>query len=86
MVARVSIQQLSARLRDRRRRLVGFEQRSREGWSTDLEAYDRDLLEAAAMLDVPAPPDPAVPLSASERAELEEGLARAGLQVRTDAI
>ena len=85
-VARIPIERLSAQLRDRRRRLVGYEQRNREGWAVDLEAYDRDLLAAAAMLEVTAPDAPALPLSAPDRAALEQGLAEQGLEVRTDVI
>lgn len=44
-------------------------------------AYDHLLVEAAAMLEVPAP-TPAPALEEAERAELEEALASAGLDVR----
>ena len=45
--------------------------------------YDRLLLEAAAMLEVPRPAAPAPDLEAAQRAALEEALAGAGLEVRS---
>ena len=85
--ARLSIEQLSAELRSLRLRLIRYEQRHREGWSADLEAYDRRLVEAASMLEVTAPgPAPAVPLTADDRAALEQGPSEAGLEVRTDPM
>ncbi len=47
---RLSIGQLSSELRSLRLRLIRYEQRHRDGWSADLEAYDRRLVEAARML------------------------------------
>ena len=85
--AAVPIERLSAELRSLRLRLIRYEQREREAWSADLEAYDRRLLDAAAMLEVAsAPPDAALPLTAADRAALEEGLAEVGLEVRTDPL
>jgi len=62
---------------------VEYEQATRDAWEGDLVAYDHLLLEAAAMLDVVAPPSPppGKPLTADQRARLEEGLAAAGLKV-----
>jgi hypothetical protein len=79
---------VGAELRRRRRALVGYEQPTREGWETDLVAYDRLLLDAAAMLEVPAPePPPGLePLTASQRDRLETGLAAAGMDVRSDDL
>lgn len=70
-------------LRGRRAALAEYEQPTRDAWEADLVAYDILLCEAAAMLDVPAPatPAPGEPLTAEQRAGLEEGLARAGLRV-----
>lgn len=85
--AEVPIERLSAELRSLRLRLIRYEQREREAWSADLEAYDQRLMAAAAMLDVTAPPtDTVLPLTATDRAALEEGLADAGLQVRTEPL
>ena len=84
--ARLSIEQLSAELWSLRLRLIRYEQRHRDGWSADLEAYDRRLVEAAEMLGVARPgPDPR-PLTADDRAALEQGLSEAGLEVRTDPM
>ncbi|HEV3400899.1 MAG TPA: hypothetical protein VG078_03675 [Acidimicrobiales bacterium] len=81
------IERLSAELRSLRLRLIRYEQRARDAWSADLEAYDRRLLDAAAMLDVAAPPpETPLPLTATDRASLEEDLAAAGLEVRTDPM
>jgi hypothetical protein len=85
--AAVPIERLSADLRSLRLRLIRYEQRAREAWCADLEAYDRRLLDAAAMLEVAAPPaDTPLPLTAADRASLEEGLAAVGLEVRTDPM
>jgi hypothetical protein len=85
--AAVPIERLSAELRSLRLRLIRYEQREREAWSADLEAYDGRLLAAAAMLEVaPPPPGGELPLTAADRAALEEGLAEAGLEVRTDPL
>ncbi len=85
--AAVPLERLSTELRSLRLRLIRYEQRAREAWSADLEAYDRRLLTAAAMLDVASPlPDSDLPLTAGDRAALEEGLAEAGLEVRTDPL
>ncbi len=84
---RLTIGQLSDELRSLRLRLIRYEQRHRDGWSADLEAYDRRLVEAARMLDVVGPgPAPPVPLTAEDRADLEQGLSEAGLEVRTDPM
>jgi hypothetical protein len=85
-VARLTIGQLSSELRSLRLRLIRYEQRHRDGWSADLEAYDRRLLEAAEMLDVPGPGTAPVPLTAEDRAALEQGLSDAGLEVRTEPM
>jgi hypothetical protein len=83
----VPIERLSAELRSARLRLIRYEQRARDAWSADLEAYDRRLLDAAAMLEVAAPPpETPLPLTATDRASLEENLAAAGLEVRTDPM
>ena len=85
--AAVPIERLSAELRSLRLRLIRYEQRERQAWSAELEAYDRRLLDAAAMLEVePAAPEAALPLTAEERAALEEHLAAAGLEVRTEPL
>ncbi len=85
--AAVPIERLSAELRSLRLRLIRYEQRAREAWSADLEAYDRRLLDAAAMLEVAVPPaETPLPLTAADRASLEEDLAAAGLEVRTDPM
>jgi hypothetical protein len=85
--AAVPIERLSAELRSLRLRLIRYEQRARDAWGADLEAYDRRLLDAAAMLEVAAPPpETSVPLSAADRASLEEDLAAVGLEVRTDPM
>lgn len=85
--AAVPIERLSAELRSLRLRLIRYEQRARDEWSADLEAYDGRLLDAAAMLEVAAPAqENPLPLTAAERASLEENLAAAGLEVRTDPM
>jgi hypothetical protein len=81
----LSIGELSSELRSLRLRLIRYEQRHRDGWSADLEAYDRRLVDAARMLEVVAPA-PAPPLAAEDRAALEEKLSEAGLEVRTDPM
>jgi hypothetical protein len=84
---RLTIGELSHELRSLRLRLIRYEQRHRDGWSADLEAYDRRLVEAARMLEVTEPgPAPSAPLAAEDRAALEERLSEAGLEVRTDAM
>ena len=86
-VPRLSIGQLSDELRSLRLRLIRYEQRHRDGWSADLEAYDRGLVEAARMLEVAEPGPPlTVPLTAEDRAALEQRLSEAGLEVRTDPM
>ena len=83
----VPIERLSSELRSCRLRLIRYEQRARDAWLSDLEAYDRMLLDAAAMLGLPsARSTPAVPLEPDPRAGLEEGLAEAGLEVRTEVM
>ena len=84
---RLTIGQLSQELRSLRLRLIRYEQRHRDGWSADLEAYDRRLVDAARMLEV-GDPEPAltVPLTPEDRAALEQGLSEAGLEVRTDPM
>ena len=85
--AAVPIERLSADLRSLRLRLIRYEQREREAWSADLEAYDRRLLDAAAMLEVASRRrEPGLPLTAAERGALEEQLAEAGLDVRTEPM
>ena len=85
--AAVPIERLGAELRSLRLRLIRYEQRARDAWSADLEAYDRRLLDAAAMLEVAAPPpETPLPLTAADRASLEGDLAAAGLEVRTDPM
>ena len=84
---RLSIGRLSSELRSLRLRLIRYEQRHRDGWIADLEAYDRRLVEAATMLEVRVPGPAAVPpLAAEDRAALEERLSEAGLEVRTDPM
>lgn len=75
-------------LRERRRRLVGYEQPTRAEWDADLLAYDDLLRRAAVMLDVEVAPDPVpgVALTPDQRAALEQSLAAAGLEVRTTDI
>ncbi len=79
------IELVGADLRERRRRLVGYEQLTRSEWEADLVAYDDALLQAAAMLDVAVTVDkkPAAPLTPEQRAEVEQGLVAAGLDIRT---
>ncbi|MDP9419056.1 MAG: hypothetical protein M3P53_02720 [Actinomycetota bacterium] len=79
------IELVGADLRERRRRLVGYEQPTRSEWEADLVAYDDALLQAAAMLDVAVTVDkkPAAPLTPEQRAEVEQGLVAAGLDIRT---
>ena len=84
--ARLSIEQLSSELRSLRLRLIRYEQRHRDGWSADLEAYDRRLIEAAEMLDVARSGPAPVPMTAEDRAALEQGLSEAGLEVRTEPM
>jgi len=55
--------------------------RPRLGEEAVAPVYDRALVEAATMLGVPAP-TPAPAFEEAERAELEEALASAGLDVR----
>ena len=84
---RLTIGQLSRELRSLRLRLIRYEQRHRDGWSADLEAYDRRLVDAARMLEVgDHGPAPTVPLAPEDRAALEQGLSEAGLEVRTDPM
>ena len=79
------IERLGADLRERRRRLVGYEQLTRGEWEADLVSYDDLLLQASTMLDLPLPAraDPETPLSPDQRAAVEQSLASAGLDVRT---
>ncbi len=79
------IEQVGADLRERRRRLIAYEQPTRDEWDADLAAYDAALATAAAMLEVPVPgaAEEGRPLSPGERQQLEEALAGAGLDVRT---
>lgn len=79
------IEQVGADLRERRRRLVAFEQPTRDEWDADLLAYDAALAAAAAMLEVaaPTPAEEGRPLTHDQRRHLEEALAAAGLEVRT---
>ena len=79
------IELVGADLRERRRRLVGYEQQTRSEWEADLVAYDEALLQAAAMLDVTVTVDkePGAPLTPEQRAEVEQRLVAAGLEVRT---
>ncbi|MDP8988246.1 MAG: hypothetical protein M3N11_07870 [Actinomycetota bacterium] len=81
------IEQVGADLRERRRRLVAYEQPTREEWDAELAAYDAALAAAAAMLEVPVPApgpgDEGRPLTYDERQQLEDSLAGAGLDVRT---
>ncbi len=85
---RPPIERLGADLRERRRRLVGYEQATRGEWEADLVAYDDVLLQAATMLevDVVARPEPGEALPPDRRAQLETRLAAAGLDVRTTDI
>lgn len=85
---RPPIQEVGDDLRRRRRVLVGYEQLTREDWEADLVAYDRLLVDAAAMLEVPTGEVPplAGPLTACQRDHLESGLAGAGMDIRTDDL
>lgn len=84
-MTRPPIEQVGADLRERRRRLVAYEQETRDDWDADLAAYDAALAAAAAMLEVPVPAaaEEGRPLTPGERQQLEESLAGAGLDVRT---
>ncbi len=84
-MSRPPIEQVGADLRERRRRLIAYEQPTRDEWDADLAAYDAALAAAAAMLEVPVPGagEKGRLLSAGERQQLEESLAAAGLDVRT---
>ena len=50
-------------------------------WRFELARYDRYLIAAAEMLEVPAPSPPEVPLEPEVRALLEDRLAVAGVDV-----
>lgn len=78
------LEQVGADLRERRRRLIAYEQPTRDEWDADLAAYDAALATAGAMLEVPVPGagEEGRPLSPSERQQLEEALAAAGFDVR----
>ena len=82
------IEQVGADLRERRRRLIAYEQATRDEWDADLGSYDAALAAAAAMLEVPVPGagEEGRPLSPGERQQLEDSLAAAGLDVRTDDL
>ena len=77
----VPIESLGADLRERRRKLVGFEQPTRSEWEADLVGYDNLLQRAAAMLDVEVALQ--VPFTPDQRARVEQSLATAGLEIRT---
>ena len=79
------IEQVATDLRERRRRLVAYEQPTMDEWDADLAAYDAGLVAAAALLQVPVPAaaEEGRPLSPGERQQLEESLAGAGLDVRS---
>ncbi len=84
------VQRLAALLRDRRRRLDHFSslpaptQGERQAWDADLYTYDDALVAVADLLDVEVPPRARDDLTPDVRAELERGLAEAGLDVRAD--
>ena len=91
--APVPLEQLAAELRDASRqrdelmRSAGTVPTLPEAVSAVMDRYDRLLLDAAAMLDVPIPDDARSPLDPRllthpGRVALEEGLAAAGLDVR----
>jgi hypothetical protein len=84
-VSPAPIEQVGADLRERRRRLVAYEQPTRDEWDDDLLAYDAALAAAAAMLDVPVPErgDDDRLFTPDQRQRLEDALAGAGLEVRT---
>ncbi|MGI9119840.1 MAG: hypothetical protein ACR2G7_06945 [Acidimicrobiales bacterium] len=88
MSSQPSIREIGDELRRRRRGLVGYEQPTREGWDADLVAYDRLLVHAATLLEVPTTvvPPAAGPLTARQRDRLEIGLATAGMDIRTDDL
>ncbi len=84
------MQRLAALLRDRRRRLDHFAslpaptQADRQAWDADLYTYDDALVSVADLLDVEVPPGARDDLTPDVRAELERGLAAAGLDVRAE--
>ncbi|MBW3580550.1 MAG: hypothetical protein KY447_11420 [Actinobacteria bacterium] len=85
-VSREPIELVGADLRERRRRLVGYEQPTRCEWEADLAAYDEALRRAAAMLEVEVGVDTGAALTPDQRADLEHALAAAGLEIRTTDI
>lgn len=77
------LERLAERLRTMRRRLTG-EPADVDGWELDLYSYDETLVVAADLLDVPVPPGARDEMGAGARAELEEGLTAAGLDLCGD--
>lgn len=83
-MAGVPLERLGEELRALRRRLVAYEQTTREEWAVELDTYDHGLQEAADMLEVGAPvPGPDGSLTPEQRADLENDLASAGFDVRS---
>ncbi|MGH9149057.1 MAG: hypothetical protein ACRD0D_02530 [Acidimicrobiales bacterium] len=82
------VERLAATLRQLRRRLDGFEAdppTDPDGvarWEIDLYAYDEALVAAADVLDVEVQPAAREDLAPAHRAEIEAGLAGAGIDVR----
>jgi len=74
-------ERLAGRLRALRIRLDG-EALDRDDFELDLYSYDESLIVAADLLDVVVPKGARGEMSAAQRAELESGLAAAGLDVR----
>jgi hypothetical protein len=86
-VSAIRFKRLAADLHFRRRRLNAYQRPNtwpgkERAWRSELIFYDRYLVIAAEMLEVPAPELPAhAPLSPELRAALEDRLAMAGLDV-----
>ena len=87
MTGPVRLKRLAAELRMRRRRLGAYRRAPSwpgkdYAWQFEQRRYDRYLLLAASMLEVPAPePGPDGLLGDGPRAVLEDRLAVAGLDV-----
>lgn len=90
----MSIESVAGQLRTLRTRIES-QRANRHSWPTkeeelaaDIDRYDRRLLKAAAMLQVPAPTSTRREqflLSEADRLLLEERLAESGLDVRAPA-
>jgi hypothetical protein len=82
----IRIRRLVFELRMRRRRLDVYRTSppwpgKEPAWRFELARYDRYLIAAAEMLEVPAPDPPKGPLEPEVRALLEDRLAVAGVDV-----